>query len=278
MHNTVNQALTTAHAKVAVLSSGPAYKGYSLTTSQVANIKDLEIIRGAVAPLLPTGLQYWVGLPTSTLFVKIVDVPYYSNLVNKVKTTIAEVKAAIAASPLTENFKYTAEPRIVRNSDASTTAKVYINIWDSQAGTRARGIIDKPLLFGTRSCYVRAATANAGAPLCQRCWRWATQSEGAKHPSCAAATAPALTSRNPIVMRADFARATSKPNRLSPQLLRTSPALTQHAALTAENIIQQRTASVRSGATAMTPSGSMQNMPRYVCIELTVGPSLTTET
>jgi len=103
-------------------------------------------------------LQYWVGLPTSTSFVKIINIPYYSNLVSKVKTTIAEVKAAIAASPLAENFKYAAEPRIVRNSNANTTAKVYINIWDSQAGTRARGIIDKPLLFGTRSCYVCTAT------------------------------------------------------------------------------------------------------------------------
>jgi len=158
LHNAVNQALTTAHAKVAVLSSGPAYDSYSLTTSQVANIKDLEIIRSTVAPLLPTGLQYWVGLPTSTSFVKIVNIPYYSNLVSKVKTTIAEVKAAIAASPLAENFKYAAEPRIVRNSNANTTAKVYINIWDSQAGTRARGIINKPLLFGTRSCYVCTAT------------------------------------------------------------------------------------------------------------------------
>jgi|SRR6188768_1960020 len=106
----------------------------------------------------------------------------------------------------------------------------------------------------------------------------ATQSEGAKHPSCVAATAPALTSRNPIVMHADFARATSKPNRPSRPLPRTSPALTQHAALTAENVIQQQTASVRSGATVTIPSGSTRNMPRYVCIELTVGPSLTTET
>jgi len=59
LHNVVNQALTTAHAKVAVLSSGPAYDGYSLTTSQVANVKDLEIIRSAVASLLPTGLQFF---------------------------------------------------------------------------------------------------------------------------------------------------------------------------------------------------------------------------
>jgi len=183
LHNTVNQALTTVHAKVAVLfSSGPAYDGYSLTTSQVANVKDLEIIRGAVAPLLPTGLQYWVGFPTSTSFVKIIDVPYYSNLVNKVKTTVAGVKAAITASPLAKNFKYAAEPCIVRNSDTSTTAKVYINIWDSQAGTRARSIIDKPLLFGTRSCYVRAATASAGAPLCQRCWHWGHTIGGCKAP------------------------------------------------------------------------------------------------
>ena len=68
----------------------------------------------------------------------------------------------------------------------------------------------------------------------------ATQSEGAKHPSCDAATAPALTSRNLIVMRADFARETSKPNRPSHPLLQTSLALTRHAALTAENVIQQR--------------------------------------
>jgi len=199
LHNAVNQALTTAHAKVAVLSLGPAYDGYSLTTSQVANVKDLEIIHGAVAPLLPTGLQYWVGLPTSMSFIKIVDVPYYSNLVNKVKTTVAEVKAAIAASPLAENFKYAAEPRIVCNSDASTTAKVYINIWDSQAGTRARGIIDKPLLFGTRSCYVRAATANAGAPLCQRCWRWGHTIGGCKAPQlrCSHCSGPHKSESHP---------------------------------------------------------------------------------
>jgi len=180
------------HAKVAVLFSGPAYNGYSLTTSQVTNVKDLELIRSAVTPLLPMGLQYWVGLPTSTLFLKIVNVPYYSNLVDKVKTTVAEVKAAIAASPLAENFKYAAEPCIVRNSDASTTAKVYINIWDSQAGTCARGIIDKPLLFGTCSCYVCTATTNAGAPLCQQCWRWGHTIGGCKVPQlcCSHCTSP----------------------------------------------------------------------------------------
>jgi len=106
----------------------------------------------------------------------------------------------------------------------------------------------------------------------------ATQLEGAKHPSCDAATAPALTSRNPIVMRADFARATSKPNCPSRPLLQTSLALTRHAALTAENVTQQQTASVHSGATVTIPSGSTRNMPRYVCIEPTVRPSLTTET
>jgi len=58
---------------------------------------------------------------------------------------------------------------------------------------------------------VLPSVSNAGAG--------ATQSEGAKHPSRAAATAPALTSRNPIVMRADFARETSKLNRLSGPLL-----------------------------------------------------------
>jgi len=61
-------------------------------------------------------------------------------------------------------------------------------------------------------------------------------------------------------------------------LLQTSPALTRHVALTAENVIQRRTASVRSGATATILNGSTRNMPRYMCIELTVGPSLTTET
>jgi len=63
LHNAVNQALATAHAKVAVLSSGPAYDGYSLTTSQVANVKDLEIICGAVAPP-PTNGAAVLGRPS----------------------------------------------------------------------------------------------------------------------------------------------------------------------------------------------------------------------
>jgi len=117
---------------------------------------------------------------------------------------------------------------------------------------------------------VLPSVSNAGAG--------ATQLEGAKHPSCVAATAPALTSQNPIVMCADFARVTSKPNHLSSPPLQTSPALTWHAAPIAENVTQQWTASVRSGATTTIPGGSMQNMPRYMCTALTVAPALTTET
>jgi len=87
------------------------------------------------------------------------------------------VKAAIAASLLAKNFKYAAEPRIVCNLDASTTAKGYINIWDSQAGTRARGIIDKPLLFGTHSCY-RCTASTFGtlqSPCISLCFLHATK-------------------------------------------------------------------------------------------------------
>ena len=182
LHTTVNQALMAVHSKVAVLSSGAAYNGFSLSTDQVANSKDLEIICGAVVPLFTPGLSYWVGLPTSTLYIKIVDVPYYSDLPNKVLNTVAEVKAVIAASPLSQYFKYAAEPCIVRNSATSTTAKVYINLWDSQMGTQAKAVIDRPILFGTRSCYVRAANANPGAPLCQRCWRWGHTIGGCKAP------------------------------------------------------------------------------------------------
>ncbi|KAF9470544.1 hypothetical protein BDN70DRAFT_909506 [Pholiota conissans] len=75
---------------------------------------------------------------------------------------------------------------------SSSTSTVYFNIWDSQQGSAAKSLIDKTLLFGKKACFIRAAAANPGTPLCTRCWRWGHPIKACKasQPRCAICARP----------------------------------------------------------------------------------------
>ena len=51
-------------------------------------------------------------------------------------------------------------------------AIVWIDIWDTQSGTKAKDLINR--CFNVRSfiATIRGANANPGVPQCKNCWRW----------------------------------------------------------------------------------------------------------
>ena len=173
LSNAVNDALMRARSQTRVLSGALAYQGWAFQTSHVPSTLDLDLIRGLICARYPDQANtLWVGLPRSKSYLKIVDVPFFSDPVLAKRTTPEDVDGAFQRSPLHDDYRPDAAARIVRESHSSTRATVYFNVWDSQSGARAKRLINKRIMIHGHECFIRAAAANPGVPLCQRCWKW----------------------------------------------------------------------------------------------------------
>ncbi|KXN85792.1 hypothetical protein AN958_10838 [Leucoagaricus sp. SymC.cos] len=80
-------------------------------------------------------------------------------------------------SNLSNHFVLVGPPWVVRNSKSSDTATAYLEVWDSQRGTHAANLVGHSLQFGHWTSRIMEASANPGASLCQRCWRWGHSSQ-----------------------------------------------------------------------------------------------------
>ena len=63
-------------------------------------------------------------------------------------------------------------PRVSRNTQYSSTATVWCEIWDSAAGSAAKSMVGRSLAVGPKPCPIAAANPRVGTSLCTRCWRW----------------------------------------------------------------------------------------------------------
>ena len=106
------------------------------------------------------------------------------------KTTAADVERAFSESSL--SIDPTGPPRVVRDSPKSTSCMVFFNIWDSQQGSQAKALIDRPITIMGYRCFIHAAHANPGVPICTRCHRWghAVSSCWAPQHQCPACSSP----------------------------------------------------------------------------------------
>jgi len=88
-------------------------------------------------------------LPESKLFLKILDVPYWSNNFS-LPITQAQVKAVIANTPIFEGVVFASCPCIMKVSPSLNMSVIWIDIWDSQKGTKGKTLINCSFNFG---CY-----------------------------------------------------------------------------------------------------------------------------
>ncbi|CAA7271389.1 unnamed protein product [Cyclocybe aegerita] len=186
-----NGYLRDGRSMLKVTSIVCAYDGLSLVTPAVASPSDLDILRNFIRESLPMGTPFEVALPSSTSFIKILDVPYFDP--KGLKITQEALEKALRTSVHAEVFAYlSTKPRIDRNSAHSTSCTVYCNIWDSQQGTCAKKALGQPIFLAGRSCAIRPAARHTGVPLCQRCWKWGhpTVACKAKQLSCPICSGP----------------------------------------------------------------------------------------
>jgi hypothetical protein len=83
-------------------------------------------------------------------------------------------------------------PHMMWNLCKSDTATVWFDIADFQLGASAKRLSGTTLQIGPVSCYVHAAHAHPGTPLCQCCWCWghSTKACCAQAPCCPRCSGP----------------------------------------------------------------------------------------
>ena len=145
--------------------------GITVTTSSVANTSDLFILE-----------KYFKGLgnlkskdisphlPQSKSFLKILGVPYFDNALNSLNTS--QVENSLSKTCIFNNITLSSCPRVIQAFKNSDMVVIWVDIWDSQNGTKAKTIINRSFNFGRHIAMVRGTTMNPGIPQCHNCLKW----------------------------------------------------------------------------------------------------------
>ena len=144
-----NKSLVEAHFKLRVESVYKAWDGVSMSTNFVASAAELEMIKQWLKKTTGLGESTKVEpcLSQSKSFLKILGVSYWDSK-SSLSITPAQVEIALSNSPLFEGVTLTSMSYIIKASSSSDMSVIWINIWDSQKGSKGKTLINHSFNFG----------------------------------------------------------------------------------------------------------------------------------
>jgi len=146
-----NKGLVEACSKLRVESVCKAWDGVSISTNSVASAAELEMIKQWLKKTAGLGESTEVEpcLPQFKSFLKILGVSYWDPK-SSLSITSAQVDAALSNSPLFEGITLASMSRIMKASPNSDMSVIWIDIWNSQKGSKGKTLINCSFNFG---CY-----------------------------------------------------------------------------------------------------------------------------
>ncbi|KAF9440648.1 hypothetical protein P691DRAFT_651795, partial [Macrolepiota fuliginosa MF-IS2] len=73
--------------------------------------------------------------------------------------------------------------RYIQNSPKADSATIWIDLSDSQQGTRASLLIGRRLIVNGAEVLIKGAKAHTGTPQCCRCWKWGHTTDMCRRPA-----------------------------------------------------------------------------------------------
>jgi len=165
-----------------------------MSTNFVASAAELDVIKQWLKKVAGLAVSTVVEprLPQSKSFLKILDVPYWGNN-SLLPITQAQVESVIANTPIFEGVVLASRPRIMKASPSSDMSVIWIDIWDSQKGSKGKTLINRSFNFGRHTATVQETAMHPGIAQCCNCWCWghpthACRAQGAKCQKCGGPT------------------------------------------------------------------------------------------
>jgi len=150
-----NKGLVNARSKLRVESVHKAWNGVSMSTNSVASAAELEVIKQWLKKTAGLGESTEVEprLSQSKSFLKVLGMPYWDSK-SSLPITPAQVAEALSCSPLFESVTLVSMPRIMKVSPSSDMSVIWIDIWDSQKGSKGKTLINRSFNFGRHTATV----------------------------------------------------------------------------------------------------------------------------
>ena len=132
-----NKGLISARSKLRVESVRKAWDRVFMSTNSVASAAELEVIKQWLKKTAGLGESTEVEprLLQSKSFLKVLGVPYWDSK-TFLPVTPAQVVEAFFSSPLFEGVTLASMPCIMKASPSSDMSVIWIDIWDSQKGSK----------------------------------------------------------------------------------------------------------------------------------------------
>ena len=158
-----NRGLVEAHSKLRVESVCKPWDGIFMSTNFVVLAAELEIIKQWLKKVAGLAASTMVEphLPQSKSFLKILSIPYWGNN-SLLSITQAQVESVIANTPIFEEVVLASHSRIMKASPSSDMSVIWIDIWDSQKGSKGKTLINRSFNFGRHTATVRGTAMHPG--------------------------------------------------------------------------------------------------------------------
>ena len=150
----------------------PSTESIIITTNNVPAPSDLSVIKRYVKSIDSIGLDEVAvpRLPQSKSYLKITGIPYLQS--SGLAITNEDIANYLKNSELFEGITLAAKPRVIKVSLKSDMAIIWIDIWDSQNGSKAKTLINHLFNFGRYIATFRGTSMNPGVLQCHNCWKW----------------------------------------------------------------------------------------------------------
>ena len=148
-------------------------KGIVILTNNVASSLDLQKIKKYINGSLVTNTNQISPsrLPQLKSYLKIVGILYlnkHSNLYMLPK----DIEKILKSNYIFNNTVLASRPRIIKVFLKSDMAIIWIDIWDTQNGSKAKLIINRHFNVRSFITMVHGINMNPDVPQCKNCWKW----------------------------------------------------------------------------------------------------------
>ena len=109
-------------------------------------------------------------LPQSKSYLKITGIPFMQ--LSSLALTSNDITNFIRNTDLFEGITLVSRPRVIKASSKSNMSIIWINIWDSQNGSKTKLMINHSFNFGRYIATIRGTNMNPGISQCHNCWKW----------------------------------------------------------------------------------------------------------
>ena len=125
----------------------------------VKNVNNIEV-NNVKAPRL-SQLKSYLKILGISYFLKNSNIPILANLVKRI----------IKSNHIFNNIVIVSRPRVTKISSKLDIAIIWLNIWDIQSGSKAKGLINWCFNIGSHITTIHSANMNPGISQCKNCWK-----------------------------------------------------------------------------------------------------------